>query len=188
MGIDGHEPLCKRQTARSSLPHDRDLRAIGQSLESLGVVGFVIKKAGQSYFVHCDSLPDLLEIAKSASLSETVWEDTPLERSRARLLSKDGALEFDATYISRLDAQGQKKRRRRYSAQVTAKKRLSQLLRIVGRKLDQVEPHSFTVSWTPTGVSIEYELSDGQRMKEELDHAKLTELMIESRFRRAPRP
>jgi hypothetical protein len=170
------------------LPHDKDLRAIGQSLESLGIVGFVLKKAGQNYFVHCDSLPDLLDIAKSASLSEKVWDHAPLGRSKVRLVNEDGVLEYDATYISWLDAQGQRKRRRRYSAQVTSKKRLSQLLRVIGRKLDQVEPHSFTVTWTPTGVSVEYELNDGRRMKEELDHAKLSALMIETRFRRAPRP
>jgi hypothetical protein len=169
------------------LPHDKDLRAIGQSLESLGIVGFVLKKAGKSYVVNCDSIPDLLELAKSASLSEKVWDHASLGRSKARLLNQDGALEYDATYISWLDAQGRRKRRQRYSAQVTAKKRLSQLLRVIGRKLDQVEPHSFTLSWTPTGVSIEYELADGQRVKEQLDHAKISELMIEMGFPRASR-
>lgn len=136
--------------------------------------------------MHCDSLPDLLTVAKSESLSEKVWEGSPSAKSNFRLLNKEGELEYNPAYISWLDAQGQHKRRRRYSAQVTGKKSLSQLMRAVGRKLDRVEAHGFSINWKPERVIIDYELSDGQRLSEEWNEAKLRELMIELRFRRAP--
>lgn len=165
----------------------KTLRAIGQSLESLGIVAFVINKAGQSYLVHCDSLPDLLDKSKVKSGSEILCESPGPGRRKTSLKNKEDALQYDASDVSRLDAQGRRKRRRRYSAQVTGRKRLSQLMRVVGKRLDRVEPDSFAVAWTPAGVSIEYQLSDGQRMREELNEAKLAELMMAARFRRAPR-
>ena len=65
--------------------------------------------------------------------------------------------------------------------------KVSQLLRTVGRHLDRVEPHQFTISWTKEAVFVDYELGDGQRIREILSAAKLRELTVRSRGRRSRR-
>jgi hypothetical protein len=65
--------------------------------------------------------------------------------------------------------------------------KVSQLLRTVGKHLDRVEPHAFTISWTKDAVFVDYELSDGQRIREILSANKLRELTVRSRVRRARR-
>ena len=60
-------------------------------------------------------------------------------------------------------------------------------MRTLGRHLDRVEPHSFRVSWGEQEVHLDYQLADGSRVQEILSIAKLRELTLRSRFRRAPR-
>ena len=55
------------------MPHAKSLRAIGQSLESLGVVAFVMEKDGRNYVVRSDPLPDIAELDTLKSLSEKVF-------------------------------------------------------------------------------------------------------------------
>jgi hypothetical protein len=169
------------------MPHAKSLRAIGQSLESLGVVVFVMERNGRNYIVRSDSLPDIAELNTKKNLTEKVWDPPGQARRRARLLGEDGALHYEQPYISWLDAQGRKKRRRRLSAQATGTMKVSQLLRTVGKHLDRVEPHTFTISWTKDAIFVDYELSDGQRIREILSANKLRELTVRSRVRRARR-
>jgi hypothetical protein len=169
------------------MPHAKSLRAIGQSLESLGVVVFVMEKNGRNYLVRSDSLPDISALNSKKSLTEKVWEPPAQARRRGRLIGDDGALHYDQAYVSWLDAQGRKRRRRRFSAQATGTMKVSQLLRTVGKHLDRVEPHAFTISWTKDAVFVDYELSDGQRIREILSANKLRELTVRSRVRRARR-
>jgi hypothetical protein len=65
--------------------------------------------------------------------------------------------------------------------------KVSQLLRTVGKHLDRVEPHKFTISWTKEAVFVDYELGDGQMIREILSASKLRELTVRSRTRRARR-
>jgi hypothetical protein len=169
------------------MPHAKNLRAIGQSLESLGVVVFVMERNGRNYIVRSDSLPDIEELTTKKSLPEKVWDSPGQARRRARLIGEDGALHYDQSYVSWLDAQGKKKRRRRLSAQATGTMKVSQLLRTVGRHLDRVEPHQFTISWSKEAVFVDYELGDGQRIREILSASKLRELTVRSRGRRSRR-
>src|SRR5687768_16648959 len=146
-----------------------------------------MEKDGRNYLVRSDSLPDISQVDLKKDLTEKVW-DTKGSRSRhSRLLGSDGSLRYDPPYVSWLDAQGRKKRRKRFSAQATGTMKVSQLLRTVGKHLDRVEPHAFSIQWTKESVFVDYQLADGQTMREILSVAKLRELTVRSRVRRARR-
>jgi hypothetical protein len=170
--------------SRSFMPHAKSLRAIGQSLEALGVVAFVMQKDGRNYVIRADSLPSLTALAEKKSLSEKIWNLPSLAKKTSALMNENGALIFLPPYVSWLDAQGRKKRRKRQSAQATGTMKLSQLLRTVGRHLDRLEPHAFTISWSEKGAIIYYELADGQQISETLSVEKVRELTLRMRFQR----
>ncbi len=169
------------------MPHAKSLRAIGQSLESLGVVAFIMEKNGRNYIVRSDSLPDVAQLESKTDLAEKVWEPAGAGRRRAKLAAEDGSLHYDPAYVLWLDSQGRKKRRRRFSAQATGTMKVSQLLRTVGRHLDRVEPHGFSIKWDNDSVVVDYELADGQSVREILPIKKVRELTVRSRVRRARR-
>jgi len=169
------------------MPHAKSLRAIGQSLESLGVVGFVVEKDGRNYVVRGDSLPNIAELDAKKDLSEKVWEVPSSGRRRTHLVKDDRSWHYDPAYVSWLDAQGRRKRRRRFSAQATGTMKVSQLLRTLGKHLDRLEPHSFSISWTKDAIVVDYQLGDGQQIREILLIDKLRELTVRSRARRARR-
>jgi hypothetical protein len=165
------------------MPHAKSLRAIGQSLEAVGVIAFVVQKDGRNYLIRADSVPDLAALVEKKNLSEKVWRAS-LVRQTSKLLKENGTLTFAPTYVSWLDAQGRKKRRKRQSAQATGTMKLSQLLRSLGRHLDRLEPHAFTLSWSPNGASIRCELADGQQISETVSLEKVRELTLRMRFQR----
>jgi hypothetical protein len=169
------------------MPHAKSLRAIGQSLESLGVVAFVMKKNGRNYIVRSDLLPDIAALSLKKSLSEKVWDSPSSSRRAGQLIERDQALHYVPSYVAWLDAQGRRKRRKRLSAQTTGTMKVSQFLRTVGKHLDRLEPHAFTITWSREGVCIDYELSDGQQLSEMLTMEKLRELTLRMRFQRARR-
>ena len=168
------------------MAHAKTFRAVGESLESLGVRTFTLEKAGQGVTVRTSEPLDPSKLAK-ANLAEKVWEIAASSRRQAKLFREDGALHYDASYVSWLDAQGQGKRRNRFSAQASGTKNLPQLMRSLGRHLDRVEPHEFRISWGAQEVHLEYQLPDGSRIQEVLNIAKLHELTMSSRYRRAAR-
>ena len=169
------------------MPHGKSLRAIGQSLESLGVIAFVLEKNGRSYIVRSDSLPDVSRVELKQSLSEKVWEAGGGTRRRRTALAKDGALRYDGPYIAWLDAQGRRKRRRRFSVQATGTVKVSQLLRTLGKHLERLEPHAFSIHWTNDSAVVDYELPNGETVREVLSSDKLRELTVRSRVRRSRR-
>lgn len=169
------------------MPHAKAFRAIGQSLESIGIVAFIMEKNGRNYIVRSDSLPEISELSHKQSLSEKVWDSAVSARKGAHLIRDDGTLQYDPAYVSWLDAQGRKKRRKRFSAQATGTMKFSQLLRTVGRHIDRLEPHAFTVSWSHDSVSIDYDLGDGQKLTEVIPVDKVRELTVRMRVRRTRR-
>jgi hypothetical protein len=65
--------------------------------------------------------------------------------------------------------------------------KVSQLLRTVGKHLDRLEPHAFSIRWNRENVMIEYRLPNGDIAQEILPIEKVRELTVRSRFRRARR-
>ena len=169
------------------MPHTKSLRAIGQSLESLGIVAFVMERDGRSYIVRSEDLPKLSEWERRTSLSEKVWESRAPSGREVRLLTADGSLRYEPSYVAWLDAQGRKKRRRRVSAQATGSMKFSQLMRTLGRQIDRLDPHGFTLIWKKDAVTINYDLGNGKKITEVLTIEKLRELTVRMRIRRAPR-
>ena len=169
------------------MPHAKFLRAIGQSLEALGVIAFVMEKNERNYIVRSDSLPEISQLEIKKDLTEKVWDAPAASTRHTRLLGSDGSLHYDPPYISWLDAQGRKRRRRRLSAQATGTMKVSQLLRTVGKHLDRFEPHAFSIHWTSENVIVDYQLPGGETAREILSFDKLRELTVRSRVRRARR-
>jgi hypothetical protein len=168
------------------MPHSKFLRAVGDSLQFLGVTNFVLEKAGSGFVVRTAEPVESVKLLKP-NVSEKVWEMQTSSRRHTKLFRDDGALHYEQSYISWLDAQGKRRRRKRVSAQSSATKNLPQLMRTLGRHLDRVEPHAFRISWGDQEVHLDYQLADGSRIQEILSIAKLRELTMRSRFRRAPR-
>jgi hypothetical protein len=169
------------------MPHAKSLRAIGQSLEAFGVRVFEIVKDGRDYVVRSDQLPDVEQFIRKKSLSEKIWESPTSGRKGEGLGQPDGSFRYAPSYVSWLDAQGRRKRRRRFSSQANASHRLSQLLRTLGRHVDRVEPHSLQISWTETDVTVSYEPGTKELITENLSIDKLRELTLRMRFRRSRR-
>lgn len=168
------------------MPHSKTLRAVGDSLQFLGVTSFVLEKVGQGYVVRTAEPIDSGKLMKP-NLSERIWETQTSSRRHAKLFREDGALHYEASYLAWLDAQGKRKRRKRFSAQASGTKNLAQLLRTLGYHLDRVEPHEFRVSWGDKEAHLDYQLPDGVWVREILSMTKLRELTMRSRYRRAPR-
>jgi len=168
------------------MAHAKTFRAIGESLESLGVVTFILEKSGQGVIVRTTDPLDPSKLAK-ATLSKTDWESEANSRRQAKLFREDGALRYDASYIAWLDTQGQRKRRPQLSAHAGGTKHLPQLMRSVGRHLDRVDAYKFRISWGDAEIHLDYQLPDGSRIQEVLNIAKLHELTIRSRHRRTAR-
>jgi hypothetical protein len=168
------------------MPHSKFLRAVGDSLHFLGVTSFILEKAGSGFVVRTAQPVEPTKLLKP-NLSEKVWETQTSSRRHAKLFREDGALHYEDSYVSWLDAQGKRKRRKRFSVQASATMNLPQLLRTLGRHLDRVEPHSFRISWGEQEVHLDYQLADGSQHQEILSIAKLRDLTVRSRFRRAPR-
>ena len=169
------------------MPHEKSFRAIGQSLEALGVVAFVMKIDGRNYIVRSDALPNFGRLENMTNLTEKVWESNASSEHGSRARRADGSLHYEPTYVSWLDAQGKKTRRKRASAQTTGSITFSQLLRTLGSHIDRLQPHAFTISWGKDAVTVDYELSDGQKFTEVLTIKKLREMTMGVRVRRAPR-
>jgi hypothetical protein len=168
------------------MPHSRSLRAIGQSLERLHVEAFALDKKNDSHIVRSESLTATRQWILRNSLVETVWDSPAREQKSTQLTGGDGWLSYDPVTISRLDAQGRKKRRGHFLAQ-TREPGLSDLLRTVGEQLDILRANNFNIFWRPDAVSVEYQKPGGQRERKDFSVEKLRELSLQLKFRRAQR-
>ena len=146
-----------------------------------------MEKDGRNYLVRSDSLPDISQLDLKKDLTEKVGEAKGSNSRHTRLLGTDGSLRYDPPYVSWLDAQGRRKRRKRLSAQATGTMKVSQLLRTVGKHLDRLEPHAFSVRWNHENVIVEYRLPNGDIAQEILPIEEVRELTVRSRVRRARR-
>ena len=146
-----------------------------------------MEKSGPGYTVRTNQRIDPAQLLKLYPSEETLEAPNPSSR-HAKLFCEDGMLHYDASYVSWLGALGQRQRRNRFTAQASGTANLPQLLRTVGRHLDRIEPHEFRIVWSDgAAVSLDYQRSDGKWVQELLTTAKLRELTLQNRVRRAPR-
>src|ERR1041384_2776926 len=92
------------------MPHAKSLRAIGQSLEGLGVVAFVMQKDGRNYVIQADSFPHLASLADKKNLSEKIWDLPSLAKKTSELLKENGSPRLLPTYFLSLACPGAKKK------------------------------------------------------------------------------
>jgi len=168
------------------MPFSKSLRVIGQSIEKLSLDSFVIEKRGQDFAVRSESLPPDLALNRKETLDEKIWHSSGLVRKRTLVPGDDGWLLYRPPYLSWLDAQGRRRRRRRFAAH-RGSKSISQLLRTLGRHLDRLDTNHFQICWADGSVVVDYEVADGRHIRETLSIGKLHELALRMRLRRAPR-
>jgi hypothetical protein len=170
------------------VPHSRDLRAIGQSLEMTHVDVFELENHGESYLVRSRSITPTCQRIINLSLIATGWDSpTPNEMSGS-LKGGEGWLRYEPPTISLLDTQGRKHRRGQLPAQTKTTSTPSQQLRTLGEHLDRVEASEFKISWdAPHSVTIKYQTSHGENDQRTFSFAKLQDLGSYMRFRRTGR-
>ena len=165
----------------------KSLRAIGQSLEIVHVEAFDLDKKGDAYVVRSESLtPTALWILRN-SITEKIGDSPGFNPKSTPSTDGDGWRRYDALDISRLDAQGRKKRRSHSFAQMREAHKVSNLLRTLGEHLDIIDVSAFNISWTPDFVSVDYQTADGQRARKDFSAEKLRQLSLHMRFRRSTR-
>src|SRR6266545_2458128 len=119
------------------MAHAKSLRVIGQSLEVARAAAFELENDGQSYVLRSDSLTQTGEWILQNALSENEFSE---RRTRPPTIKR--SLRFSPPDISRLDAEGQKRRRNQTSSRMESSK-LSQLLRTLGDHLDRTPQAPF---------------------------------------------
>jgi hypothetical protein len=164
------------------MSHAKSLRVIGQFLDIASVPSFELEKESraQDYLLRSDSLTKTPEWI----LRHAHDENDFIEES-ARPVADDGLLRFTPIDISRLESQGQRKRRAHSSAQTQVSKNLSQLLRSLGDHLDRIKASAFRVTWTPDSVSVDYQEADGLSDSRQFSPERLRQLDLHTRFRRS---
>ena len=164
------------------MSHAKSLRVIGQFLDIASVPSFELEKErhAQDYLLRSDSLTKTREwILRHARDANDFIEES------GRPVADDGLLRFTPIDISRLESQGQRKRRAHSSAQTQASKNLSQLLRSLADHLDRIKASAFRVTWTPDSVSVEYQEADGLSDSRQFSPERLRQLDLHTRFRRS---
>ena len=165
----------------------KSLRAIGQSLEIVRVEAFELDKKGDSYVVRSNSLtPTALWILRN-SVIEKIGDAPGSNLESTPLTEGEGWRRYDALDISRLDAQGRKKRRSDAFAQMREAHKVSNLLRTLGEHLDIMDVNTFNISWIPDFIAVDYQTADGQQGRKNFSAEKLRQLGLHMRFRRSTR-
>ncbi|HEX9787818.1 MAG TPA: hypothetical protein VGB09_07315, partial [Candidatus Binatia bacterium] len=178
---------CERRGA-FTVTHSKDLRAIGQSLEMTRIEVFDLDKQGESYLVRSRFITPTCHWIIKNSLIESVWDTPTPDAKDSPLKGGEGWLRYEPQVISRLDAQGQKKRQTQLPAQAQPTSKPSQHLRTLGEHLDRAAAGAFTISWNhPYSATVTYQTSDGQNEQRTFSFEKLHELGFHMRFRRSRR-
>ena len=164
------------------MAHAKSLRVIGQSLEVVRAAAFELENDGHYYVVRSDSLTQTGEWILQNALSENEFSE---RRTRPPTVKR--SLRFSPPDISRLDAEGQKRRRNQTSSRMESSK-LSQLLRTLGDHLDRTAVSAFHISWSPDSIFVDYQRLDGESDSRTFTPEKLQQLGLHTRFRRSSRP
>ena len=164
------------------MSHAKSLRVIGQSLEVANLLDFDLHTDGLYYVVRTNHLSKAGERSLRQALSST---DISVHETHPPTVSM--SVRFSPTCISRLDNRAQKQRRISSYLRTQAYNRLSQLLRALGHRLDQIEVNTFHVSWMSNSASVDFQVTDGQSDCRTFTAAKLEQLGSHSRFRRSRR-
>lgn len=170
------------------MTYSKELRAVGQSLETTRIEVFELEKQERSYLVRGRSITPTCQWIIKNGINETVRDTWISDAENSPIKGGEGWLRYEPQILARLDAQGQKKRRSPLPAQAQPTSKPSQYLRTLGEHLDRVEAKAFTISWDhPYSVALSYQTPDGQTQERTFSFEKLHELGFHMRFRRSTR-
>lgn len=156
------------------------LRALGQLLEAAKVADFEVKKTGRHYILDSDSLTFGGEwIFRYGFSGSDAGEPNSRQSSAGR------SLRLTQPDISRIDAEGKRRRTERSSTQTQALRTLSQSLRSLGDHLDRSAATDFHITWTQDSVTAAYHGPDGRSECRKFTAEKLQQLGLHTRIRRS---
>lgn len=136
-----------------SLSYAQLLRAIGQAVDAVGLNCFELYNIGAEYIL----VPKRSAPTKIIALATKLWGRS-LDSSKRRLLDL-GRLPITTSDIDRLDREGRSRRGRAYR---TANLSLS--LRTLGYYLDEKQAVTFSISWSPEFVIVQYQTPNGNHV------------------------
>jgi len=137
----------KGSPAAQTLSYTQSLRAIGQALEAFRLKSFELHKNGAEYVLHVG-----INISAGKLKAVTTKLLGRVDHFKISITSSD---------IERLDAEG-RSRRRSTSAGPTANLSLS--LRVLGDFLDEKRAVTFSISWSPHLVMVQYQTPNGNHI------------------------
>jgi hypothetical protein len=157
-----------------SLSYSESLRAIGDSLDVLGISTFDLEKQGDDYIVRPTG-----STTKKNFLNRI---GERLKESRKSDKPPSEQLRYTPLDISRL-ASKQQSQHRKADVMPDAHK-LAQILRIVGYRLDRKEACAFTISVFNHLLIVWYETSGGHQQRESFTLENLYDLAVHMYLRR----
>jgi hypothetical protein len=136
--------------------YPRQLRAIGQELESRGFKTFNLKCSGDAYFVWSTETmppPGLSDAAKTESGNAAKsCHGNPGDPAMKMLLDRIVGFQFTAVQIQRLEQKG--RQNRRYASTVSDRGCLSHLLRTVGEQVYRRNQRLLAIAWGERHISV----------------------------------
>jgi hypothetical protein len=168
------------------MTRSKDLRAIGQCLETTRIDAFELENQAGSYLIRSQSITPTSHWIIKNSFLEVLSDEGGSDQANNPFRGGEGWLQYESRILSRLDAHGQKKRRGYLPSHAQPAGKPSQYLRTLGEHLDRVGVSAFTISWHhPYSVTVSYKSSDGRSEQRTFSFDKLHELGFHMRFRRA---
>jgi hypothetical protein len=158
-----------------SFSYSESLRAIGDSLDVLGISTFYLEKQADNYIVR----PTTGSTTKKTFLKRIAEK---LKGSRKPDKQSSQPLCYTPTDISRV-AGDQQWQHRKTNIMPDAHK-LAQLLRVVGFHLDRKEASAFTISMSSDLLIVWYETSGGHQQRESFTLENLYDLAVHMYLRR----
>ena len=139
-----------------SMSHAKFLRVIGQRLDLAKISLFELEHDGENYLVTSDAMARTAEWILRYASSE---DFAPYKRGAGKTRFQVKPVVFTKSDLTRLD--NREARRRRDVSQSEPQIKLSHLLRTLGDHLDTNRARTFSVSWTPNSVIVDYKKSGG---------------------------
>ena len=163
----------------TSLSYAQALRAIGVSLEVLGISSFNLEKYGEDYIVYVTASQPTRGKSFAARIAGILrWFHNSDKKP-------PDVLTYALSDILRLD----REQRSRYSeANVMPDTyKLAQVLRVIGDHLDRKEACAFTISMSSDAVSVWYETSGGHQTRDSFTVENLYDFAVHMYLRRSKR-
>lgn len=145
-----HEP-SKQPLAGPAVSYAQSLRAIGQAMETLRLQSFELCKDDAEYFLR-------VRISASAGKVKTISAKLSVDVRQFQKQALDFAIPVTNSVIARLDAEGRSRQGRTLRAPTAD---LSLSLRVLGHFLDEKRAVTFSMSWSPHSVIVQYQTPDG---------------------------